>query len=421
MRWILLFFLSTTTSYAEEFTLQEAVNFAKNQSSVIHSAEAFDEAATAAAESSRSALYPKLSIEGNYRLQSVVPEVTLGPNKIQLTDYHTYSVGPTISWALWDSGLRRNQMHSLEAVAASKKFQRVLTGSQVELQTKTAYIQASLSAEILSLAKKATELAKTQNKDIQARQKSGSVSHLDGLTSDSEVLNYRLKVSQGEADWQVSLADLSYVIGRKVEASIRLQNMEELFESLKQTPSNEISQSEDHPLVQVQAQLEKSSLAQADAQRANYWPMLNLQLRSSLDYPNGPNFQQIFQNTLAVNLSWSLFEFGLTRNQVESKMAEARAIAQQKQDTLATLERDTQKAQARIQSLLQQVDEAEEIVLKQQELAKLNFSTYQFGKLSFSDVQTANLRLLDAQNRLAALRAQYLVQTFNLQYLAKKE
>lgn len=401
------------------FSIDEALTAAKSQSATLRSAEAIAESATSTAEAADSALYPKLSIDGSYKRQSVIPEVSVGGNTIKLNDYYSYSIGPTLSYTLWDSGLKRNQMKSLEAVSESKQWQRKLTESQVMLSTKVAYVQASLAAESLAVANQANELSRTQNKDIQARHRGGSASRLDALTSDSEVLNYNLKVQQADNEWQSSQSDLNYLVGKNINSPEQLQSMKtlyDLFKSKSQSINPEL-----HPLTRIQNALNKSALAQAEGQRSAYWPTLNLQLRSSLDYPNGSTFEQINQNSAQLNLTWSLFEFGATKNQVAAKLAEARASAEQMKDVAATIDRDAEKAKARVKNLVLQIEDAEKLVLKQQELARLNYSTYKFGKLSFSDVQTANLRLLEAKTRLASLRAQFLIQTFNLQYLSESE
>ncbi len=415
---LLALLMSVTGSSPPLFTLDEAIERARNNSNTLKSNAATAKSAALVAEAFNATRYPKLSLDGSFRAQTVVPEATFGGNSIKLNDYYGYSVGPTITYTLWDSGAKRNQLASLQALAHAKEHQSTLTAAQIALATKVTYIQAALTRESVDLAKHAAQLSQTQNKDIQIRLKNGSISRLDALNSDSEVLNYQLKIEQAQSEYQSVRADLGYLLGNPQEIHDNLENLADIIARHKNKEQPALSPS--HPLIQIQAQLEKSALSQVNVQKAGYWPTLNMQLRSSADYPNGPIFKTIYQNSLGLNLSWSLFEFGSTKKQIAAKMADAQAAEFLKEETKIALFRDYEKAKARAQSFHEQIREAEKLVSKQEEISRLNYDTYRFGKLSYFEVQTSNIRLLDAKNRLALLRAQYLIQLSNIEYLAER-
>ena len=144
-----------------------------------------------------------------------------------------------------------------------------------------------------------------------------------------------------------------------------------------------------------------------------------MQLRSSLDYPNGPTLEQINQNSAMLSLTWSLFEFGATKKSIAAYESEAKSAELQRSDAAKLLLKDLEKAELKAKSLISQIEEAIRLRDQQKELSKLNFDTYKIGKLGFSDIQAANIRLLDAENRLSSLRAQYLVQIFTIQFLTE--
>lgn len=410
-----------THARAKESTLgiDDAVALALKHSSSLQAARDSTEAARDSASAVQAARYPKLSLDGNYRMQSVVPEVAVGPRTIQLTDDHNYSIGPTLSVTLWDSGLKGGQVRSLEAVAYTRHAQEVLTGAQIRLATRMAYVNSALTTSTLKAARQSESLSRTQNKDIQTRSRQGAASRLDALASDSEVLNYSLKAKQAESELQASLADLRYYLAEGAPAEVVLQSLEELSGAMA-TPEKPTAGGV-HPLARIQEGLERSAAAQADSLGAAHWPIVNLQLRSSFDYPNGPSFEQIQQNTASVQFTWSLFEFGAVKKQVAAREADSRVAREQQKDILLGLDRDRAKALSRIEGLGGQIRETEQLVNKAGEVARMNYETYRYGKLSFSDVQTANLRLLDAKTRLAALRAQYLAQRYNLEFLTESE
>jgi outer membrane protein TolC len=155
--------------------------------------------------------------------------------------------------------------------------------------------------------------------------------------------------------------------------------------------------------------------------RSGHWPILQLRAKSSLDYPDGPNLRQVHQDTIMLNMDWPLFEFGEVSSKVAAKRAEALGALHQKEQEALDLTRDWTKANARLDSLLQQRQSADLSVSRGKELARLKFSAYRLGKSSFSEVQTINLELLEAQIRKAQIEAQMLIQYHSLRFLAEKE
>lgn len=402
-------------------SIDDAVQMARSHSRLSAAANEQLRAAESMVEAAQTGLYPKLTLEGTYRHQSVVPEVVMGTKITKLTDEYGYSIGPTLSYVLWDSSLTRHRLRNLESIAHTKDAQRQLSEKQVELMAELAYLNCILAGENLAIARQAEQLARVQNKDIQVRYKNGAVSRIDSLNSDSEVLNHALKVEQAENELRLNRSDLAYQLGRTIDSQTLLYSLTEIFQKYRNVEVSARSPSSLHPLLLIHEGLEKASLAQVEMQHAAYWPTVSLQFRSSLDYPNGPKFEQIHQNMFGLSFSWSLYEFGNTKYQVSAKNAELKAVQFQREEVQESLKRDLEKIGNKIVSLYKQVGEAEQIVNRQEELARLNYSAYRFGKMSFSDVQNANLRLLEAKNRLASMRAQYLNQFFNYQYLAERD
>lgn len=412
---ILLIYLSPQLVLAEPkglLTLDQAVELSRSHSSTLVQSKAVADSAQADAESSKGKLYPKLSLDGNFKEQSVVPEASLGGQNVKLGDNKSYSIGPTLSYVLWDSGSSRNQTKSLEFLSQARQRQHQLSAVQLKLATQIAYTQVVVSQEIADSSSKAEQLARVQNKDIQSRKRGGSASDLDALTSDSEILNYSLKAKQAKADSDSNALDLAYYTG---ESSSQLQPLSDLVAQVKVPIDSSVNTN--HPSLLAQGDLEKSAQYGLDSQKSSHWPTISLQARSSLDYPNFNKLEQINQNTISANLTWTIFDFGGISDSVRSKeylLASARASTQEAKNALA---RDLEKTHSKITNLKSQLEDAEVLVKKQEKLAKTNYSTYKFGGIKYSDVQAANLRLLDAEKNLAMLRAQYLVQIFTLQYL----
>ena len=106
------------------------------------------EAAAAAASASGAAAYPRLSLEGNLRYNEVVPAISmpaaLGGGR-PLGDNWNYSLGPSVSWTLFDGGVLRHGRRSSEQLARARSAEAEHVRRQVVLKARTAYFQLQLA------------------------------------------------------------------------------------------------------------------------------------------------------------------------------------------------------------------------------------------------------------------------------------
>ncbi len=94
----------------------------------------------------------------------------------------------------------------------------------------------------------------------------------------------------------------------------------------------------------------------ASAQNGTYWPTLQVFAKTSLDYPNGPQLEEIHQNTLGVNLSWTLFDGTRSSDLAAQKRAEASAIDFKREQLQEDLERDYKKADSNLRFIRRSTD-----------------------------------------------------------------
>ena len=407
-----------TSAPAHLLTLSAAMKYAIENSPALHATEQNLEASTHASSAQWNSSYlPRLSLNGNLRHVSEVPEIQIGPSKMPFGDHKGYSVGPALTYTIWDSGSRGNLQDSLIELVKAKRELKEATALQVQLVTETAYIQTQLTQEVLELTRKAAELSRGQNHDIARRLHSGAVSQLDAMAAQMDVSLYELKVAQSEGDFATSVAELQALVGPLDETSeLRLENLTDSAERSAQMKPPPLSH--EHPQILAQTHLAKSLTAAAQAQSSGYWPTLQAQVKSTIDYPNGPILEEIHQNTAMVNMSWSLWDWGSTKNLTAEKRAEAQAAEFQKEQMDIEWDRDYQKASALLESLRTQRKKANDLAQQAERLAKLNYSTYKVGKLTFLQVQTANLKWLEARIRKTQVDAQFLSMSHHLKFLA---
>ena len=402
-------------SVLTRFTLNEAKSRVRVHSPRLKAARAELVAASEQARSQDAAQMPRLSLEANYRYISEVPKFQLGPTPQPMGDNNNYSLGPQLSYVFWDSGASRNVQRSLRKMEEAKQSENLLVERQVLLSTRVAYVQAQLAQKELELSERSLALAQSQSNDIGARFRSGSASQLDALSARMEVSNYELRVAQARAEHAAALAELKVWVGDLPEALV----LDPLDGGLP--PLADTAVPTDHPLLRSQRSLAEGLRFSERGQRAGHWPTLQMQAKTSLDFPNGPKLERFHQNTLSVGLSWPIFEWGRTSAAVAQKHAEQEAASYRAEQATNELVRDWTKAKSRYANLLEQGQTVNRLLHEAQNLAKLHYQTYRAGRISLLEVQTSNLRLLDTEIRKARIEAQLRTQHQTLKFLNGEE
>lgn len=439
--YFIFFLLFSNWTWAQipilELSRDHATLQAKQKSEKIKSSLADSLAADEQAEATHTFLLPRLTFDANYRFIGVVPSISLplpGVPPITMGAHSNYSIGPTLSYTLWDSGAIRDAYRSQLKLAGARKED--LKNAEVQLigEVKNAYTKVQLGLEQLKFVKDSFNLSKSQNQDITHRFKAGTATRLDLLTSEREVLNYELQFKQQQASLGASLRDLLTLINdTRIEnpskpsffgdptASVwlKLDSIENsLMKESSETPEK---YSEDNPQMKSRQYLVESLEFSSESQKAASYPQIQLSARTSLDYPNGPILETINQNTLTATLSMPLFEFNRNQHQIAEKEKEAESNRYKKNQLNLDMQRDFSKAKEYLRSLNEQQKDAEESVRQSEMLARLNYESYQNGKITLVDVQAANIRALQAKVELAQIRALILNQIVILKTLAGRE
>lgn len=403
-------------------SLTEAEKLALNFSFQTKIAESSYTSAANKADAQRSFMYPKLSLEGSYKYVSEIPSLSFpGGAKMAFGGNDNYSVGPVLTWTLWDFGNIRNSVKSLDALVSSKDAEKKFSIRQAILKTRIAYFKVQLKSEQFKMISDSLQLAESQHKDIKNRLSAGSSNRIDLLSAHKEVLDLTIQAKQVQSDLNNEIRDLLTLIGKdpllNTGKEIKLDPIKTSLSSLGRfgsiVPTREII--EHHPLVKMHADNAESARRLAESLKSNKLPKISLMAKTSLDYPNGPVSEQIHQNTIGVNLSMPLFENNRSNNEAAEKQNMARVSEYQRESVLTDLLRDWSKAQDQLRGLNEKVEIYNNLVKESQERARLIYGSYKVGRLSFLEVQNANLQALDAKVQSAANDVQIL---FQLAYLA---
>ncbi|HAF94976.1 MAG: hypothetical protein A2X34_07260 [Elusimicrobia bacterium GWC2_51_8] len=426
------------------FTLASVESSALASSKVFKSARDEAEAAAASAKSARSALYPKVLLEGQLKYLEVVPFIAmpaaLGGHR-PMGDNWNYSAGPAAYWTIFDYGAVKKYYESLRHTAQSKAVGAEHARRRVLFEARTAYFRLRLALEKVYLIGDNLQLALAQLKDISFSVKAGSRSRLDELMASQEVLARRRDLLKARNDISDALRDLSFITGAAqdprpqapLDARMKDKNYgviepagdyitADTLESLLSKFAAYSASGPDPAGPSIKAFEElaaayRSASAGAGAERG---PKLQISAKSSLDYPNGPNLYSFNQNTAGLSLSLPLFEGGKSSLKARESSLAADAALERSVEARNIVERDFYKARDAFMRLDVQQKINIEAVDRAGEAAELAYGAYKAGGATYLEVENANLRVLSAKTTVASATAEMLYQLAVMASLAKE-
>jgi len=425
-------------------TLAQAETAARAHSQELKAAVQQGAAARDGADAQYSALYPRVTLNGFYQYEAVLPQIALGPGEPSeaFGAQHQRGIGPELSWTLWDEGSLYKTWKAQRAAATSADEQTRLTGLQTTLAARLAYAQVQLAREQVRLLSESVALADAQYADVDRRLRAGAASRIDALSSHQEDLQRRADFLEAQATLATSLRSLFQLIGmgdgldltRPVDVSVsttlpsglaeptlyvQLDPLTVVPESLAGAES--LTPSVAHPGVLVyQHQAESARLA-AQGVSASDWPLIQLNGAIQYEYPNNPQLVYVTQKTVGLTASVPLFEMRQTAR-LTSRQEHLAAAAERERDLAAEqLARDWDKARATLASLRDEQVVDDRAADEAAELAHLVYLSYKGGRSTYLDVQTYDLSALTTKVAAAKTRAQTLIQLATLAELAAKE
>lgn len=424
-------------------TLAEAESSARAHSPRLKAAAEESAGARDRAESQFAPLLPRLTLDGSYRYATEVPSLALAPGQPArpFGDHRATSLGPTLSWTLWDEGALLKGWKSQKARAASKEEEERLAAGQAVLGARLAYAQAQLAREQFLLLADSLALALAQYKDIESRFKAGAASRIDVLSSHQDALSRQIQLLQAQSDLAGALRELLQLTGRgdgrdlsrpsdprvstAAAAGLKeptlLVELDDLSVPPVSLPADDLAGPDaENPRVSILRRQAESARLAARGMSAGRWPVVRLSARVSRDYPNGPVLESVTQKSVGLTASLPLFE-GRQTARAAREISHQAAAAERRGDLASEeLSRDWDQARATLGSLREQEAVDERSVAETDELARLVYLSYKAGRSNYLEVQNANLRALESKVSAARTRVQVRIQLSILADLAPR-
>ncbi|MCK5218550.1 TolC family protein [bacterium] len=257
--------------------------------------------AQARAASRFSLLWPKLSLKADWRYVTEIGSIELpfpGQPEITLGDNQNYSIGPMLSWMVWDTGGRFFSWKALRRDVRAKQEEARMLGKEIKLKTRLAYFRTQLALEQVRLLGNALKLALAQYQDIRVKVKAGASSRIDELSSHQDVISCQRRLRSARTDLVGTIRDVFNLTGRNEDLNqilektsswinnpntlIRMDTLDDSFQRLEHAAKTKLDP--DHPRVKRFAEMAVAAQRTARSMSAGHWPRVSLTAKTSRDY-----------------------------------------------------------------------------------------------------------------------------------------
>lgn len=421
-KYLFIFFFSYSTAQAQNtptLSLFQAEQAALQNSLDAQKAQLYIDSLEQQIRSTDSFNYPKLVLEGSYKYSEVVPKLDSSPmGTIYLGDNDNYSIGPALLFNLFDGGRVRHTVQSLQKLRQSQISEKSYIQAMVQFSVRLSYINILINEEQYLLASDSLTFSKTQNEDIKRKRRLGALSELDLSLSHRDLINQKLKKMSAKQNLEKAIIDFASLLSKDPEhlilytptsfdfrggKKVRFDSLEKTLdymekEHLKSMPTPPQLASIEQKIQSTQKELQ--------AEKSKYWPQLSIKLKTSLDYPNGPDLSQIHQNTIGVNLSMPIYDWGEISGSKNIKKIQLQILETSHAQIKKDLFKEKEKLKLELKSLKDQEQLAKDLVEEAKKIVRINLSAFRSGRIQYTEVERANIKKFEAQVQQLILKGQ---------------
>jgi outer membrane protein len=404
------------------YSLPELIDLAESYNPETRVAWERARAQAAALGIARSALFPTLSAVA---LSSVEREEVPFFSQFFRTTVADFEVSLALNYTIFDFGARRGRIDAEKArlLAANLGFNdvhRILI-----FQVQQAYYRLLNGAGQEIAARTSLANAETVQRAAEERLR-------NGLGTLPDVLEARSATAQAEYDLQAVLGteeiargDLATALGASAVARIQVQPLSEI--SVPDSAGETVEQAIDHALDQRPDLLAdiagiRAANAERKQARAAYYPSLGL---SVIPRAQSLYFQQQqfpwghttdLTGSLALSLSWTVFDGGERRSRVAAAEAQLRAAEAQVSAARDRIEDEVWTAYANMNTAFRQREAATAFLTTATESYDASLASYTYGVRNLLDVTGAQKVLAQARSTDILARTQVLTALADLAF-----
>lgn len=402
---------------AKVLTLDEAVRLTLERQPLLRQAQANTSVARARADESRAPLLPQVNLGANYQygthnstLRSGVGGTVVpgsdggGTTTPSFAGASAFTLQASASILLWDFGQTWNRWQSALSLAEAQQAQERAQALQAVLNTQTAYFAARAQKQLVAVARETLENQQHHLQQTQAFVQVGTQPPIALAQTKTAVANAQVQLISAENNYQTAKAQLNHAMGVEGPTDYELADQE-------LAPLQGEDASVDKLLEQALAArpefaaLERQVRAQQltiTAVSGGFWPSVSA---STTFTDAGTRLNALTWDWSArINLSWAVFQGGLTTAQVAEARASLVALESQRDLLRQQVRLDVEQASLTLEGAKAALAASEEALLNAREQLRLAEGRYQTGTGSIIELGDAQVAATSAGAQVAQAR-----------------
>ena len=314
----------------------------------------------------------------------------------------TSGYGLSLNWVLYDFGLREARVESARQLLNAASSSRVEKIQAVVLNTSKAFYQVQASRALLQARQSIEALAADSLRVTTAKHQAGAGEQADRLQAQTTYEQAQLERVLAEGDLATAEGALASAVNLSPSAPLRLEALDEPNgeeQRFMQSVDALMEQArQNHPSVETARAQWSSSLARAEAERAQGRPTVSLY--SNYRHDDTPvdqvaSRQQIETWTVGVQVSVPIFDGFLSRRRARAAEEEAGAREQDVRTAERTIALSVWRSRQALAARTQALTISRRLVASASQSHRVALGRYKAGVGSI-------IELLNAQNDLAA-------------------
>ena len=313
----------------------------------------------------------------------------------------------TLRMPVYTGGRLSNQRESARYTLNAADLTLENSRQQVKYQAAAAYYQVLQRASLVDVQKQAVQLLQEHLRNISVQYEVGTVAKADLLATNVQLANSQQSLNTAQGNYQTAVAQLNNVLGLPVDTEVAASD-KIAFVKYNLSEADCLDYALSHRPDGIAAVYAvKRAEANTSAAKSGYRPSVNAVVQGSTSGESFLNANHRGERwSVGVEMSWNVFDNGLTSAQVEQyKSAERRAESVARQQ-LEAIQLEVRSAYIALKTAEKNIETTAAAVAKAEE-------EFAIAQVRYVEGVDTNLNVMNAQEKVVETRSNYYTAVYN--------
>lgn len=307
----------------------------------------------------------------------------------------------TLRMPVYTGGRLENQRESARYSLNAADLTLENSRQQVKYQAAAAYYQVIQQASLVDVRKQAVELLQEHLRTVSIQYEVGTVAKADVLATTVQLANSQQSLNTAQGNYQTAVAQLNNVLGLPVDTEVAASDKIG-FVKYGLSESDCLEYALNHrPDGIAAAYAVKRAGADVSSAKSGYRPNVNAVVQGSTSGESYFNASHRGERwSVGVEMSWNVFDNGITSAQVQQYKAAERKAESQAQQQLETIQLEVHNAYINLKTAEKNIETTAAAVAKAEE-------EFAIAKVRYDEGVDTNLNVMNAQEKVVETRNNY--------------